>query len=172
MQRILAPLDGADDFDKTSRLALVSQSSPEAQPVVVVDGGGGGTHQPSMTSHANEMWLLQECARFCVASSLRTPFGKPNQTLEVIDQAIREIVVQLDAKIQATVTLAAPVGSIALAAAQQERQSASAIRQLMFLEVLERHFINAADGSAKWPAAASTARVFFRANRAVGEISY
>lgn len=37
------------------------------------------------------LWELAECARYCILTRLRTPMGKPAQTLEMFERTVQKM---------------------------------------------------------------------------------
>lgn len=105
---------------------------------------------------AGAWWAINEAARYCITTRLRTNLGGPTQTFAALERMLLDVahVLQLDT--------------------EQSDGSSHAhllpMRLLLdFVEVLKKNVYNAYEGSTVLPCATRQSTLFFRANRKVCE---
>ncbi|XP_019057389.1 PREDICTED: uncharacterized protein LOC104807342 [Tarenaya hassleriana] len=117
----------------------------------------------SLTNNlAGAWWAVQEAAKFCVATRLRTNFGGPAQTFAALERMLLDIthVLQVESKqTDGSINIVGSSGAHLLP-----------MRLLLdFVEALKKNVYNAYEGSAVLPSATPQSVLFFRANRKVCE---
>ncbi|KAK4848883.1 hypothetical protein QYF36_018291 [Acer negundo] len=116
----------------------------------------------SVNNLAGAWWGVQEAARFCIATRLRTNLGGPTQTFAALERMLLDIahVLQLDSEqIDGNLSIIGSSGTHLLP-----------MRLLLdFVEALKKNVYNAYEGSAVLPLATRQSSLFFRANKKVCE---
>jgi hypothetical protein len=121
-------------------------------------------------------WSLWETARYCVLSRLRTPFGGPQQTLDVLEKHLNGLLHASrrdETNLSRYITFARIYGIISMSWIPAltplfNFSSLSRLRDfLLFLDRLELQFYNAQQGTALGmiPLAPKPSIVFVRSNR-------
>lgn len=107
-------------------------------------------------------WAMQEAARYCIATRLRTNLGGPSQTFAALERMLLDIshVLQLDSEQND--------GSLSLI--NSSGAHLLPMRLLLdFVEALKKNVYNAYEGSAILPSVSRPSSLFFRANKKVCE---
>ncbi|KAJ0077716.1 hypothetical protein Patl1_36279 [Pistacia atlantica] len=116
----------------------------------------------SVNNLAGAWWAIQDAARYCIATRLRTNLGGPTQTFAALERMLLDIahVLQLDTEqIDGNLSIIGSSGTHLLP-----------MRLLLdFVEALKKNVYNAYEGSAVLPPATRQSSLFFRANKKVCE---
>lgn len=116
----------------------------------------------SVNNLAGAWWAIQESARYCIATRLRTNLGGPTQTFAALERMLLDVahVLQLDTEqIDGNLSIIGSSGTHLLP-----------MRLLLdFVEALKKYVYNAYEGSAVLPPATRQSSLFFRANKKVCE---
>ncbi|KAJ7967387.1 Serine/threonine-protein kinase SMG1 [Quillaja saponaria] len=111
---------------------------------------------------AGAWWAVQEAARYCIATRLRTNLGGPTQTFAALERMLLDIahLLQLDSEQNdGNLTVIGSSGAHLLP-----------MRLLLdFVEALKKNVYNAYEGSAILPSPTRQSSLFFRANKKVCE---
>ncbi|KAF5727229.1 hypothetical protein HS088_TW22G00918 [Tripterygium wilfordii] len=116
----------------------------------------------SVNNLAGAWWAIQEAARYCISTRLRTNLGGPTQTFAALERMLLDIahVLQLDnERTDGNLTIIGASGTRLLP-----------MRLLLhFVEALKKNVYNAYEGSAILPSASHQSSLFFRTNKKVCE---
>lgn len=116
----------------------------------------------SVNNIAGAWWAVQEAARYCISTRLRTNLGGPTQTFAALERMLLDIahLLQLDnEQIDGNLSMIGSSGAHLLP-----------MRLLLdFVEALKKNVYNAYEGSVILPSATRQSSVFFRANKKVCE---
>jgi len=116
----------------------------------------------SVNNLAGAWWAVQEAARYCIATRLRTNLGGPTQTFAALERMLLDIahLLQLDnEQSDGNLTMIGSSGAHLLP-----------MRLLLdFVEALKKNVYNAYEGSVTLPPATRQSTLFFRANKKVCE---
>lgn len=116
----------------------------------------------SVNSLAGAWWAVQEAARYCIATRLRTNLGGPAQTFAALERMLLDVahLLQLDnEQNDGNLSMIGSSGAHLLP-----------MRLLLdFVEALKKNVYNAYEGSVILPSATRQSSLFFRANRKVCE---
>ncbi|XP_050232487.1 uncharacterized protein LOC126681128 isoform X2 [Mercurialis annua] len=116
----------------------------------------------SVNNLAGAWWAIQEAARYCIATRLRTNLGGPTQTFAALERMLLDIahVLQLD--------LEQNDGNLSLIGSSGAHLLPMRLL-LDFVEALKKNVYNAYEGSAILPSVTRQSSLFFRANKKVCE---
>lgn len=116
----------------------------------------------SINDIAGAWWAVQEAARYCIATRLRTNLGGPTQTFAALERMLLDIahLLQLDnEQNDGNLSMIGSSGAHLLP-----------MRLLLdFVEALKKNVYNAYEGSVILPSSTRQSSVFFRANKKVCE---
>ncbi|XP_027356375.1 serine/threonine-protein kinase SMG1-like isoform X2 [Abrus precatorius] len=116
----------------------------------------------SVNNLAGAWWAVQEAARYCIATRLRTNLGGPTQTFAALERMLLDIahLLQLDnEQSDGNLSMIGSSGAHLLP-----------MRLLLdFVEALKKNVYNAYEGSVILPPATGQSSLFFRANKKVCE---
>ncbi|KAK7264351.1 hypothetical protein RJT34_31958 [Clitoria ternatea] len=116
----------------------------------------------SVNNLAGAWWAVQEAARYCIATRLRTNLGGPTQTFAALERMLLDIahLLQLDnEQSDGNLSMIGSSGAHLLP-----------MRLLLdFVEALKKNVYNAYEGSVILPPATRQSTLFFRANKKVCE---
>lgn len=116
----------------------------------------------SVNSLAGAWWAVQEAARYCIATRLRTNLGGPAQTFAALERMLLDVahLLQLDnEQSDGNLSMIGSSGAHLLP-----------MRLLLdFVEALKKNVYNAYEGSLILPSASRQSSLFFRANKKVCE---
>ncbi|KAJ1410449.1 Serine/threonine-protein kinase SMG1 [Sesbania bispinosa] len=116
----------------------------------------------SVSNLAGAWWAVQEAARYCIATRLRTNLGGPTQTFAALERMLLDIahLLQLDnEQNDGNLSMIGSSGAHLLP-----------MRLLLdFVEALKKNVYNAYEGSVILPPATRQSSLFFRANKKVCE---
>ncbi|KAG4994057.1 hypothetical protein JHK86_030884 [Glycine max] len=116
----------------------------------------------SVNNLAGAWWAVQEAARYCIATRLRTNLGGPTQTFAALERMLLDIahLLQLDnEQSDGNLSMIGSSGAHLLP-----------MRLLLdFVEALKKNVYNAYEGSVILPPASRQSTLFFRANKKVCE---
>ncbi|WJX45533.1 Serine/threonine-protein kinase smg1 [Trifolium repens] len=116
----------------------------------------------SINNIAGAWWAVQEAARYCISTRLRTNLGGPTQTFAALERMLLDIahLLQLDnEQNDGNLSMIGSSGAHLLP-----------MRLLLdFVEALKKNVYNAYEGSVILPSATRQSSVFFRANKKVCE---
>ncbi|KAF7810932.1 serine/threonine-protein kinase SMG1-like [Senna tora] len=116
----------------------------------------------SVNSLAGAWWAVQEAARYCIATRLRTNLGGPAQTFAALERMLLDVahLLQLDnEQNDGNLSMIGSSGAHLLP-----------MRLLLdFVEALKKNVYNAYEGSVILPSATRQSSLFFRANKKVCE---
>lgn len=111
---------------------------------------------------AGAWWAINEAARYCISTRLRTNLGGPTQTFAALERMLLDLalLLQLDSEqLDGNLSMIGASGAHLLP-----------MRLLLdFVEVLKKNVYNAYEGSAVLPSANRASSSFFRANKKVCE---
>ncbi|KAL2328900.1 hypothetical protein Fmac_022327 [Flemingia macrophylla] len=116
----------------------------------------------SVNNLAGAWWAVQEAARYCIATRLRTNLGGPTQTFAALERMLLDIahLLQLDNE----------QGDGNLSMIGSSGAHLLPMRLLLdFVEALKKNVYNAYEGSVILPPATRQSTLFFRANKKVCE---
>ncbi|XP_050364402.1 uncharacterized protein LOC126783062 [Argentina anserina] len=116
----------------------------------------------SVNTLAGAWWAIQETARYCISTRLRTNLGGPTQTFAALERMLLDAAHLLQYDSEQTDGNLSMIGS--------SGAHLLPMRLLIdFVEALKKNVYNAYEGSAVLPSAARSSSLFFRANKKVCE---
>ncbi|KAL4302693.1 hypothetical protein GQ457_10G022950 [Hibiscus cannabinus] len=116
----------------------------------------------SVNNLAGAWWAINEAARYCISTRLRTNLGGPTQTFAALERMLLDIshVLQLDGEQND--------GSLSIIGSSGAHLLPMRLL-LDFVEALKKNVYNAYEGSAVLPSVGRQSSLFFRANKKVCE---
>lgn len=116
----------------------------------------------SVNHLAGVWWAINEAARYCTATRLRTNLGGPTQSFAALERMLLDVahVLQIDAE--------QSDGSLSIIGSSGAHLLPMRLL-LDFVEALKKNVYNAYDGSTVLPCASRQSSLFFRANKKVCE---
>lgn len=116
----------------------------------------------SVNNLAGAWWAVQEAARYCIATRLRTNLGGPTQTFAALERMLLDIAHLLQLDNEQNDGNSSMIGS--------SGAHLLPMRLLLdFVEALKKNVYNAYEGSVILPLATRQSSLFFRANKKVCE---
>ncbi|KAL6211608.1 hypothetical protein ACLB2K_016831 [Fragaria x ananassa] len=116
----------------------------------------------SVNNLAGAWWAVQETARYCISTRLRTNLGGPTQTFAALERMLLDVAHLLQYDSEQTDGNLSMIGS--------SGAHLLPMRLLFdFVEALKKNVYNAYEGSAVLPSATRSSSLFFRANKKVCE---
>lgn len=116
----------------------------------------------SVNNLAGAWWAVQETARYCISTRLRTNLGGPTQTFAALERMLLDVAHLLQYDSEQTDGNLSMIGS--------SGAHLLPMRLLFdFVEALKKNVYNAYEGSAVLPSATRSSCLFFRANKKVCE---
>ncbi|PRQ23388.1 putative non-specific serine/threonine protein kinase [Rosa chinensis] len=116
----------------------------------------------SVNNLAGAWWAVQEAARYCISTRLRTNLGGPTQTFAALERMLLDVAHLLQYDSEQTDGNLSMIGS--------SGAHLLPMRLLFdFVEALKKNVYNAYEGSAVLPPATRSSSLFFRANKKVCE---
>lgn len=111
-------------------------------------------------------WALLECARFCVHSKLRTPFGTPAQTFEVVQKMVLKVHALTEISNHEAHQTTQNKKDLTWRRYQKHTRQLVVQLLLQFLDHFEKQIFNAYEGSINLPPVVNpTVLQFFKANK-------